>query len=394
MTSCCNKLDKNAHLLTLPSVQRFIKHTCLFLTLLFLLSCEQDKVGDTTIKYLKSDSEILIDRFPVPTYGINGFNTVSYPNDFSSEKLDEKIYNLITDKNILSTFDAQTPSTIVKVKTRAMLKDRYGKDSLDNWITIGSFDISEAKKFAGFQDWNRKYGVFKLINVLKEQMNKSAPSKPEIAQNITAESSSNIQSVVSTYETLSKMAEKSSLKIDNDNGVGQIKFGMDIADVNRISPQGYPQKIDGHSDMYSCSMKNPNTFYLSGRKVEGVTFVYYQNSLLRIIVDLPPYDETVDATDLSSKRRTGNEDVYNDIEHKYGPWGESVSSGQENEVTAHEDHVINGNLVSVRRICYSLTQNTLDPSQGQLMCPGDRFVYTNIAMLEWVKYNEAQAAKK
>lgn len=179
-------------------MRRILNFTLLAL-MLIIASCNKKTVGNITIEALPETSEITIDNFPQPKIGIAGFNTVSYPSDFSFEKTDEAVYELIK--------SASFTKTMIAIKLRQDYKDQYGKDSLANWIEIGVLDREEAKKYADFSTWNRKYGVYSMLKFYN-----STGKKPDDGIQTSTTSITSYQSQTSRKIEL---AEKNGSKIIN-----------------------------------------------------------------------------------------------------------------------------------------------------------------------------------
>ncbi|WP_157255746.1 hypothetical protein [Pedobacter sp. Leaf41] len=359
---------------------RFTFFSNFFYLLVFtsiFISCQNVKVGTTVISPLKDKGEINIDNFPIPKYGIEGFNTASYPTDFSFEKVDLTIFNLIRDKGIQSWIESNWSKEYVDIRIRHVYKDKYGKDSSGTWLNIGSISVAESNKYETFADWNREYAIFKMITLLDK---KPDTSNKIINADIIPKSQTTVplQTESTVAEILAQAVLKSTLKIDRDNGLGNIKLGSTFEDIDKFCYQKLPTIIKGKKYLTYTTAIFPQQYYIQGRKAEDVRFIYYKKVLARIIITLPPYDDSVDDSNDASKLRTGNSDVFEALQKQYGPWSSIVDQGKEDEVTNYEEYVIKGQFVELSRTRFELTQQVLDPSQGRLMCPGDRYIYTSI----------------
>jgi len=145
---------------------------------LLFTACKNNKIGDTIVEYSTDRSEISIDNFPHGGTGIEGFNTITYPDDFSFQKVDEAIYEFISSKN----FD----KSHVGIKLRYTGKDQYGKDTVGTWVYIGSIDVKESKKYADFSSWNRTNALFKMFQspVQRSETKEVPNNRPSMAANI------------------------------------------------------------------------------------------------------------------------------------------------------------------------------------------------------------------
>lgn len=191
----------------------FVKMKLMLLIIggLLLTACKNNKIGDTIVEYSTDRSEISIDNFPHGRTGIEGFNTVTYPDDFSFQRVDEAIYEFITSKN----FD----KSHVGIKLRYTGKDQYGKDTVGKWVSIGSIDVNESKKYVDIHLWKRKFGIDELFSTIrKKQEVTNVSSLPSDIKNDILNQLSE-----PTLEEVSKKPEQDNL-IDFTYGKGYITF--------------------------------------------------------------------------------------------------------------------------------------------------------------------------
>lgn len=136
---------------------------------LAIISCNKKKVGETTVEYSKENTEISIDNFPNGQLGISGLTETSFPEGFSIQKIDEIIYDFVTTKN----FDRNN----VNVRLRYTGEDKYGNDTVGNWIQIGKIDIQESKKYADYHKWKGVFGFETLLYAVNKVKTKSSLSQ-------------------------------------------------------------------------------------------------------------------------------------------------------------------------------------------------------------------------
>lgn len=349
----------------------------LLLFILLTFACNRKKFGDVLIEVFPEQAKIDINNLPYGQTGIHGFNTITYPEGFSFEDIDEAIYDYLVSKNF--------NNNIVAINIRYGGKDGYGKDTLGKLITIGHLNIEESKKYASFADWKRKYNVFNLIQTrvatktLQDQSSSETITPSKIKETLLMPDPEDL----TTAQNIEIIASKSNLEIDRDNGVGQLKFGMTIAEIGKVCKQSKLKKIKGMNDTYFADLLT-NSFYLSGRKVEAVRVVYYKGVLLRIFVTLKPYVENAESDDEDSKYRTGNEDVYQDISNKYGSWGVMLETGEEEGYLAYSIYEIQGKYARIQRKEWKLLLQSKQ-DDVELMCPGDVFTVSSILLEDWQK---------
>jgi hypothetical protein len=98
---------------------------------------------------------ISIDHIPHGVMGIEGFTGITYPNDFSFGKVDEALFEFLSEKDF--------SNNNVSIRIRYVGQDQYGKDTLSGWNSIGTLNAKEAKLYVSFNKWNDKFSIQKLL---------------------------------------------------------------------------------------------------------------------------------------------------------------------------------------------------------------------------------------
>jgi hypothetical protein len=192
-----------------------MKINCALLTILtfIVFSCNNVKFGQTVIECSAENSEILIDNFPHSQVGIEGFNTTSYPEGFSLNKLNEEIFDCVTTKEF--------SNHLVSIKLRFIGQDQYGKDTVGKWIHIGNIDANESKKYANIDAWNKLFEFSKLLEEYNKKYNANNSFLPQEKKNDVLNS---LSSSDQTIEQVSTEKNDKTSRITFTYGKGYLTF--------------------------------------------------------------------------------------------------------------------------------------------------------------------------
>lgn len=336
--------------------------------ILLFTSCRNKDSYETTVTYEKASSEILIDKFPLPRMGITGINTQSYPNDFSFEKLDENVYNLITGKGILSVFNGEANSSDVAIKIRHLYKDKYGKDSLDNWINIGTYSVSEMKKYADFSTWNRQYGIYKLLTQFEDK-------KRGLQTN-----GSNI--IAPENQMVSDAVQNTVLKLDKENGWGKFTFGSSLEHIKGLANISFLGTYPNNQNLIQCQVDDVSSYNFYHYPINYIYLDFDNEQLVRITIALEAYDAQAPQNSKQSRLSTGNL-IFNTVAKDYGNWNSSGITDEDKENNVVYKGQIRANNIALERKAFKTgysgnVADIYDTETQKALCAGDVFIFTNL----------------
>ncbi|MGM9476500.1 hypothetical protein ACS5PU_08715 [Pedobacter sp. GSP4] len=350
----------------LKTNKRTIGYSLILIVLLITSSCKEKSKSETSLTYSKEQSEILIDKFPLPRKGITGFNSISYPNDFSFDQLDEDIYNQLTNKSLLSKLSGKPASDDVLIKVRYLYKDIYGKDSLDNWIVIGSWKASEAMKYADFQSWHSQYQIFTLLKNFESSNTETQRTTTELTDINTAQP----QNIIS----------RSNSKLDKENGWGKFKLGASLEQIKGIANISYNSTDFQNQNLITCQVDDVGNYNFYHFPINYIYLDFDSEILVRITIALQDFDAQASSNQKQSRLATGNL-LHNVIAKEYGNWNPLTPNDEERDNAMIYKGVINGNKISLVRNAYKTAYNgnvpnNLDLDAQKPLTYGDHYIYS------------------
>lgn len=313
------------------------------------IGCNEKKVGETIVKVSTEESQISIDNFPHGGTGIEGFTEVTYPDGFSTQKIDEIIYDYVTSK----TFE----NNEVKVRFRYTGEDHYGKDTVGKWISIGKIYIYDSKKYADFHRWAGVYGLEELFRSYKKGID-SISIRKEIKDDI-------LKQLAETPKEPDLNNSSAGNKLDTDRGLHLLKLGTSMQEIESFADLSKSEDDGGAS----YSIDNLSDFNLFGSEIYKIRLFAIDDRLAELRIQLMPYD--ISETAITENR----ERIFHSYENLYGRWEHRTITDTEKSFGVNSKQVIRGNRTMLERFSIEV----IDNKDGRLMKPGDLYIYTDIS---------------